>query len=289
MSASAISTTAATVTSFLGNGAIGAWAGTNTVSAITALGAANPVIAGVTGVIIVGGLFFVRKKEENIQAKMRLPRIQKPIFIEIEPKITAPSLIDDRVIVSKFTWAVTLVSNEGKTIVGGKPSEIFYGNHAEIYIEGINDGFYDSASPLLYAAIPIGIGEKFLHLAHYTPKIEFGLFSPDDFKYEKRTEIWMISSKKVKQMLRNIEVEKTPINGKHHHIYNMYGKDAYGHKLYGENGHNCFTWAGSHLKSIGIELKGKQMPPSLTGLVAVLVKDYTKKPEEYKEIPIIRI
>lgn len=201
--------------------------------------------------------------------------------IEIEPKITAPSVIDSRVLVSKFTWAVTLVSNKGKICVGGKPNEFSYGNHAEIYIEGINEGFYNKESILIRNANPVGIGEKFLHLAHYLPVIESGLFSPDNFKYEKRTEVWMVTSDKVKVMLQNIEAEKTFPKGQRHD-YNMLGEGSY----IGKKGHNCFTWARYHLKTIGIDLKGKEMPPSLAGLVAGLITDYTKKPTKYTETPI---
>jgi hypothetical protein len=286
LSVSTISTVSGTVTSFLGGGAVGSFLGSSAVTVIGTITAASPVALPFISFTSMYCIYnsILNKREMLIKKLKSLPPL-KPIFIEIEPKITAPSIIDDRVLVSKFTWAVTLVSNGGATLKGGKPNEISYGNHAEIYIEGINDGFFDIDSVRIKEANLVKNGEKFLHLAHYQPRIESGLLSPNDFKYEKRTEIWMVSCEKVKKMLQSIELEKKPKDGKYHHPYNELGANAY----IGENGHNCFTWATYHLKSIGIELKGKEMPPSIAGFVAALVTDYTKKPTECTEKPIQRI
>jgi hypothetical protein len=212
----------------------------------------------------------------------------KPLLIEIEPKITAPSFIDNRVLVSKFTWAVTLVSHKGSNCIGIDPNKFSHGNHAEIYIEGINDGFYNEKSPLIRKAKPIAIGEKFVHLAHLMPPIESGLVSPHELEFETRSKIWMVASDKVKTMLQNISLEK---NFSHDQRikFNLAGKDAYASNFFGENGHNCFTWARYHLKTIGIELKGKEMPPNVTGFAIELVTDYTKVPKKYIERPIQRI
>ena len=77
-----------------------------------------------------------------------------------------------------------------------------------VRVEGVNDRFYNEKSPLINEAKPVLIGEKFIHLAHYQPKIESGLLSPCDLEYETRTEIWMVTFEKIKMMLQNIENEK---------------------------------------------------------------------------------
>jgi len=208
-------------------------------------------------------------KREIIEEKLKKTLPQTTIIVEIEPKITAPSIIDPRVIVSKFTWAVTVITYNGS-----------FGNHAEIAIEGINDGFYNNQSPLIGTASHVKIGEKFFHLAHFQPRIESGLLSPQDLIYETRTEIWMLTCEKVKTMIRNIETEKTLPHGQRFE-YNKWGE---GYKK-GRKAHNCFTWAQHHLQPLGIEFKTKNQR-SLVGSVASAVTDYTKKTECYTEQPI---
>jgi heme/copper-type cytochrome/quinol oxidase subunit 2 len=220
-------------------------------------------------------------KRKPIEERLKIILQQKPLLIEIEPKITAPSVIDSRVIVSKFTWAVTLITHKGQS------NESFYGNHAEIVVEGINDGYYDEKSPLIGNAKSIAIGEKFIHLAHLLPPIESGIISPDDLLFETRTEIWMRTSDKVKTMLENITFEKKLPRDQRVN-FNLAGKDAYAHKIFDENGDNCFTWARGHLKTIRIDLK-KGFPPSVTGFSLELVTDYTKPPIKYTESPKQRI
>ena len=207
-------------------------------------------------------------KRKPIEERLKIILQQKPLLIEIEPKITAPSVIDSRVIVSKFTWAVTLVTHEGSL-----------GNHAEIIVEGINDGFYNENSPVIGSAKPVVFEEKFLHFADFPP-IQSGLLSPDDLEFETRSEIWMITSGKVKEMLLNIEREKSLPKGQRHE-FNKWGENAFR----GPKGHNCFTWAKSHLKTLKIDLGSKQFPPSLTGFIGAAVTDYTKKPTQYIETP----
>jgi|GEM_PF-5384761 len=94
----------------------------------------------------------------------------------------------------------------------------------------------------------------------------------------------MVTCDKIKQMLQNIEAEKTFPLG-YRYDYNRYGEGSY----IGKEDHNCFTWARYHLKTIGINLKGKAMPPSISDFAATLVTDYTKKNVKYTNTPVERI
>lgn len=223
---------------------------------------------------------FYSKRIESLKKEKKLlsSPTQKPLLIEVEP-ISTPSIIDERVHVSKFTWAVTLVTNSGTS-----------GNHAEIIVEGINDGFYDQEAPRIGAAQKVGIGEKFIHLADYAPRIQSGLLSPDDLKYETRSEIWMVPSNKVQKMLEAIEKEKY-LPADQRRPFNIWG---IGSKIYkyspkwtnpfscsGKSGDNCFTWARDQLKMIDIDLGEGYMD-----YITAMAKNYTRNKEEYKTIPI---
>lgn len=207
---------------------------------------------------------------------------QQYLFVEIEP-ISAPSSIDSRIRVSKFTWAVTLITYSGSL-----------GNHAGIVVEGINDGFYGANPPMFNRrAKPVSIGEKFTHLAHFTPNIESGLISPNELKFETRTEVWMRSSDKVKAMLRSIEEEKSLPE----QPFNLFGKESLSYKVPGisytlfigdeikKSGNNCFTWARDHLTQVDIEL-GK----GIFGFILTAARTYTSQPSFYeKDVPVQQI
>jgi len=200
---------------------------------------------------------------------------ERPLLVEIEPS-SQPCAIDPRVRVSKFTWAVTLVTFSGSL-----------GNHAEIIVEGINDGFYGANPPMFdNSAKPVSIGEKFIHLAHFTPRIESGLISPDKLKFETRTEVWMRACDKVKSMLSSIEEEKCLPR----QPFNLFGKESLSYKVPGisytpfigekieEFGDSCFTWAREHLKQVDIELgKGN------LGFILTAARTYTEKPDYYDQ------
>ncbi|MGL5264517.1 MAG: hypothetical protein ACRDAI_08145 [Candidatus Rhabdochlamydia sp.] len=277
----AITSGANAVKDYLGNGIIGSLAGGCT----KALSGSSIVLTSMVAVGSIALLFSPKELELNadklnvLQKRMTPLFLQKPLLIEIEP-ISEPSVLDPRVRVSKFTWAVTVVTNGGST-----------GDHAEIIIEGINDGFYNHESPLLGKnAKPVKEGEKFIHLAHFLPRIESGLLSPKDLEYETRTEIWMITSDKVQEMLRRIEKEQSLPKEERTRNFNIRGKDAifpiwdprqtdWFHR--GKTGDNCYTWDTDHLKSLGIDLGS-----SWKDYIAAMALNYTKKPEEYKKIPV---
>ena len=139
-------------------------------------------------------------------------------------------------------------------------------------------------------AKPVKEGEKFIHLAHFLPRIESGLLSPKDLEYQTRTEIWMRTSDKVQEMLRRIEKEQSLPKEERTRKYNMRGKDAI-FPLWdprenawfnrGEAGDNCYTWDKDHLKALGIDPGS-----SWKDYIAAVAINYTKNPEEYKEIPV---
>lgn len=211
---------------------------------------------------------------------------QKPLFMEIETK-SKPSCIDPRVRVSKFTWGVTLVTHEGSL-----------GNHAKIIVEGINDGYFHENSPLINKKIkPVEEGKKFICLAHFIPPVDAGLISQEDIveKYETRTEIWMATREKVKEMLDNI-FEEMDLPPEKRPRFNMFGKESVVHKIplmskfpvYGKAlskpGENCFTWAKNHLQTIGIELVKSKI-----GFIFTAAKMYTSPTEDFTEIPFPKI
>ncbi|VHO03601.1 hypothetical protein [Candidatus Rhabdochlamydia sp. T3358] len=279
---SVIGAGATAVKDFFGGGVFGSLAAGTTVVYTGALTFSCSAIAALT----IGGYFFTKISIESYLEKTALfekkkellsPQIHKPLLIEIEP-ISLPSVIDERVRVSKFTWAVTLVTHTGSE-----------GNHARIIIEGINDGFYDEEAPQIGTAKKVEIGEKFIHLADYSPQIQSGLFSPDALEYETRTEIWMRSSDKVKKMLEAIKKEQ--YFPAYRRPFNFYGKNSkfyqftpWGKKwriFSGKVGDNCFTWARDKLKMINIDLG-----EGYTDLVVAMAKNYTRDKEEYKTLPI---
>lgn len=215
------------------------------------------------------------KKQESLQ-KRSLPL--QDYLIEVEP-ISIPSQIDERIHVSKFTWAVTLVTNSG-----------CFGNHAQIIIEGINDGFYNQDSARIGEAKEVEIGEKFIHLADFSPKIDYGLLSSDKLTYETRTETWMRSSEQVKKMLEAIEEKKYLSKGKRN-PFNFGGKRS---KLYkfnpekfnfsGKVGDNCFSFLREKLQMIDIDLG-----ESYLDLIATIAKNYTRYKEEYNRLPVQKL
>lgn len=274
----AISSGANTVKNFLGNGVIGSFARDCTK---IASGSAILLSAVVVATLISIPLFPNESgldidKLNALQKRMTPLSSQKPLLIEIEP-ISISSVIDERVRVSKFTWAVTLVTHMGSE-----------GNHARIIIEGINDGFYNEETPRIGIAKKVDIGEKFIHLADYSPQIQSGLLSPDALEYETRTEIWMRSSDKVKKMLEAITKEQ--YFPSYRRPFNFYGKTSKIYKLIwdkkwnifsGKTGDNCFSWARDKLKMVDIDLEEGYLD-----LVVAMAKNYTRSKEEYKTLPI---
>lgn len=265
---------------FFGDGILGFLTGRFV--AATSTGAA--LFSGFLGTILLSRMFFspksieiaVDEELEFLQKKTTLLAASKPLFIEIEP-ISASSRIDERVRVSKFTWAVTLITHEGSN-----------GNHAKIIVEGLNDGFYSNENSRIKNENTVKNGEKFTYMAEFNPPIKSQIFLPTKkLKYDTRTEIWMITSDKVKKMIESIEKEsflpeeQQPFNywGIRSKIYRLNPKKPW--SFSGKVGDNCFTWAQRKLKLLNIDL-GK----SRIDHVAALVKNYTREKEEYETFSV---
>lgn len=200
--------------------------------------------------------------------------IERALFVEIEP-ISFPSEIDNRMLVSKFTWAVTLVTHGGD-----------FDNHAQIVVEGLNDGYFTLESSVFKTMKPILTGEKFVYLSDLKPPVRSGLLPPNNLLFATRTEIWMRDSNKVKEMMEAIQKEKNLPKG--YLNFNSTGRESLLHKVPLINklkrcknaGDNCFTWARDKLQIVDINLG-----VSATGFVVTIPRTYTKVKEAYTEIP----
>jgi hypothetical protein len=171
-----------------------------------------------------------------------------PNRLDLEP-IHHASGFGEHILVSKFMWAITLIRYKGIS-----------GNHAQIIIEGINDGCFEE----------IPIGHYFVCLADLlgTKKIRKGdgeetevrairtdLKTEFDVRYEARSETWKRSSSSVKGMIRAIVEERdNPPSG-----FAIYGRHSIlASKKVVED--SCITWAISRLALIEIVLKEEKKP-----------------------------
>jgi hypothetical protein len=119
---------------------------------------------------------FLKKHADRINA---FKSSTASFLVEIEP-ISFPSKLDDRVLVSKFMWAVTLITYDGL-------SE----NHAKICFEGMNNGKYRCK------------------IGHFTgEKVKLYKVKSGKVKLSTRSEIWMISSKQVLPVIKLIAKER---------------------------------------------------------------------------------
>lgn len=203
-----------------------------------------------------------------------------PFTVFMEPK-SFPSRIDDRIRVSKFMWAVTVIANDG-----------ICGNHAEIIIEGINDkagtlvvdvGDNNGGPKAFIPTEKIPVGESFIWKSHFSPRIESIKITPEELTYQERTQVWMVSSQKVHEMLQAIKEEclvdwdNRDQGGYLRNKFSPFGKSS----IFAAGGHNCFTWIVEKLKMLGIflgEIPGEE--------IACLVKRVTKLDSEHKKLPV---
>lgn len=198
-----------------------------------------------------------------------------PFYIGIEP-ISKKSRIDDRVSVSQLIWAVTLVAHTGCD-----------GNHAEIRIEGISDGFDNSQFSTSKNPISLEQGQYFMYVSHYRPSIESDVIFPgnEEAEYEERSAIYLAPSEKIKKMLIEIKKEKeTPLKEKS--PFSFFGSDS----IVGRGCHNCTTWAREKLKMLNINLDDqinylKLMSNQYKQILITKAKDYTEKDEVHLSCP----
>ena len=111
-------------------------------------------------------------------------------------------------------------------------------------------------------------------MAHFDgKKVESRLFGERHLEFKERSQIWSVSSGKVKRMLENIasEVPSPP-------PFSPLGCDA----ALSKARHNCITWSRTKLKLLDIHL-----PKSpFLGFFVTLAMFYTKKPEYYVDKPV---
>ncbi len=144
------------------------------------------------------------------------------------------SRIDNRVYISEFYWGVTLVSHEG-----------ICGNHAQVVIEGMDNGKY------------------FMEVCEFNGPGNVKLFDlkEKELQYEKRSHIWKIELYTGRFLLRRVEdYEKMPPDK-----FSWLGR----HSILGDGHDNCMTWAIELLRIAGIELEDSRIK-----CVATIVKFY---------------
>ncbi|NGX47786.1 MAG: hypothetical protein K1000chlam3_01169 [Chlamydiae bacterium] len=144
----------------------------------------------------------------------------KRFKLVLEPN-NCQSRIDSRVRLSELFWGVTLVSHKGPC-----------GNHAQIVIEGMDEGSY-------FMEIAAFNGPNSVKYADITNK---------KLRYEKRSHIWKVERYWEGESLR-LKIEKSECNPPKEFAcggrYSICSKGA----------DNCFTWAVEMLKAAGIELE----------------------------------
>lgn len=193
-----------------------------------------------------------------------------PTFIEIEPKLTAPSVMDDRILVSKFTWAVTIITGP----------DGYSAAHTAIIVEGLANAYFKELDD----------GQYFMHRSHFKAPVKSGICSEDKFKEKviqgvQKTETWMISSKKVESMLRLIKEEKSLQQEKIESGEEV-KLDRPGNKSkFGEGHHSCFTWARQMVKTLGVKVIKARL--GLPQRIFSYPLDYTHTFEEHRQRPFI--
>lgn len=195
-----------------------------------------------------------------------------PLSIELEPKLTASSVMDDRILVSKFTWAVTLTKGPS----GSRKS------HTAIVVEGLANAYFKNE---------IEDGQYFLHQSEYNPPIKSRICSVEKLKKRilgggvERSETWMIPSEKVEAMFRLIEREQAFVDeemakGTIKDI-NMPGIASWA----GDGTHSCITWAKKMLKTLGVKvIKTSLGSPKK---IFTVPGDYTETFEEHSKRPFV--
>lgn len=176
-----------------------------------------------------------------------------PLLIEIEP-INFPSQIDERVRVSSFRWAVTLIARKGPC-----------GNHAEICFEGVENNKY------------------FCTVGHFTGlQVKIEDFEGDK-KFASRSKIWMRPKEKVKEIIALIQKE---MEENIEFPFAILGKKSFIH-IYGDwrgGDMNCLDWAREKLLLMDIELEENPTKKAIKDKVESIVaatRFYTHAPDDY--------
>jgi len=174
----------------------------------------------------------------RIDVKLFNPDSFKPVFQPISTK----SRIDERVLLSQFYWGVTLITYQGVCE-----------NHAEIVIEGINDG------------------EPFLYLADFTGSLIRGRYleQSEEFNFTTRSPVWKKEWIQARKILESIQKQ----------VGNSIPFHERGSAAFGTGGkHNCFTWVRQECKKGGINI-----PDVTLDLVAALPRNHTYKTPHFDQ------
>ncbi|CRX37629.1 hypothetical protein [Estrella lausannensis] len=183
-----------------------------------------------------------------------------PFYVIVEPR-TIPCTLDANVRISKFRWAISLICDD---------TNAYSGQHALIVVQGI----YDGSLSMIDNQQRTRLGERFTLISHlmHENKIKLKFVDKNKLRFIERTRVWLLTSKKITMMVNAMVKERdeqtTPFS-----ILGAYS-------ALGGGGHNCFTWAHSYLKSVGIDLGWPGF-----GVLFTQTKSYTQKPEYYLTHP----
>lgn len=212
------------------------------------------------------------EKVINLLKEFSITKVRlNPLEIEVVP-IFKPSQIHPGLFVSKFTYALTMVSGQGPG-----------GNHVQVFIEGIVD---DECMPSDSEHYLKG-GDYFLYKFELNNTNSIATKYVQNFnKYNtstyQRTNPWMVSRKKIKIMIASILKDKE--NGIE---YSYLGRNT----KTGKGEHNCVTWALEKLALVNVHpsknsLFQVSIETHLYSTVAAVGKKYTRPPKKLKKVPI---
>jgi hypothetical protein len=180
----------------------------------------------------------------------KLIRIDRDIFKSFRPDsfkpvfqpISTKSRMDERVLLSQFYWGITLITHQGVCE-----------NHAEIVIEGIDNG------------------EPFLYLADFTGDLIRGKYivQSEEINFTTRSPVWKKEWVKARKILESIQKQ----------VGNSIPFEKRGSTALGTGGkHNCFTWLKQECKKGGINI-----PDFALDLVAALPRNHTYKKNDFNQ------
>ena len=168
--------------------------------------------------------------------------------------MSKPSEIDDKVLVSRLTWAVTIVAN-GPSIKNGKDKEV----HAQIIVEGIDDSgeFFTKVLALTWKGVEVTSVDKGVEKTPVN----------GEPKYKRRSEIWKVSSTKANRM-----IEEALLESKLAVDLNPAGEKSWFHFKHKKGSDNCMTWARKMLRIVDINLEDNPFE-----WIYVTAKSFTQK------------
>lgn len=190
---------------------------------------------------------------------------RNPFFVVVAPTFTSSTFTDSAPPFFWFStgrrlpihiypdmWAVTLVCAHG-TQFSNRNGCSDPGNHAEIIIEGIENGEYF-----------MKMADLRLDESRTGQKILIEKFT-NQLRYSGRSQVWLVEAEKVQQMIASIEAEK-----EHPPVLNPLGSDSI---FVNEGEESCFTWARKKLEILDIHLGHSRF-----GWVGTLTSFFTPYP-----------